>query len=150
MHWTIMVNHKKDNYWYCLLQVLLHSMYMHLLSIQCLRYILNKCTITRERINYIARGIKINEICILINELRFIGPKLLLKIGSRLWQEFCENQYLFSGGLSILFDDLAQLPSVLYTSHYTTRTLWEQFKIIITLDKIFHQQGDNIEQTQFH
>ena len=84
---------------------------------------------------------------ILIDELSFIGPKLLLKIDNRLLQAFPQNQQICFGGISvILVADLTQLPHVmdkpLYTSHSIAKTLWEQFKTIITLDEVFRQGDD--------
>lgn len=79
---------------------------------------------------------------ILIDEMSFLGPKLLLKIDSRLWQAFPHKQQEPFGGVSIiLVGDLGQLPSVmdkpLYASHFTTLTLWRSFTTMVTLDTAF-------------
>ncbi|XP_059076977.1 ATP-dependent DNA helicase PIF1-like [Cryptomeria japonica] len=91
---------------------------------------------------------------ILIDEMSFLGMKLLLKIDNRLRQAFPNNQHDKFGGVSmILVGDLAQLPPVMdkpiYASHSTALSLWHSFTIVITLDTIFHQQGAFIRQQQF-
>ncbi|XP_059065785.1 uncharacterized protein LOC131857361 [Cryptomeria japonica] len=91
---------------------------------------------------------------ILIDEMSFLGPKLLLKIDNRLRQAFPNNQHDSFGGVSmILVGYLAQLPLVMdkpiYASHSTALSLWHSFTIVITLDTIFRQQGASIRQQQF-
>ncbi|XP_059072384.1 uncharacterized protein LOC131873572 [Cryptomeria japonica] len=89
---------------------------------------------------------------ILIDEMSFLGPKLLLKIDSRLRQAFPHQQHEPFGGISvILVGDLGQLPLVmdkpLYASHSTTLALWHSFQTVVTLDTSFRQQGtSNIQQ----
>ena len=85
---------------------------------------------------------------ILIDEMSFIGPKLLLKVENRLCEAFHHRQHEYFGGVSmILFGDLAQLPLVMdkpiYTSHSTAKLLWDQFTIVVTLHTIFLQVGDD-------
>ncbi|XP_057854335.2 ATP-dependent DNA helicase pfh1-like [Cryptomeria japonica] len=91
---------------------------------------------------------------ILIDEMSFLGPKLLLKIDSCLRQAFPDSQHESFGGVSIiLVGDLAQLPPVMdkpiYASHSTTLSLWLSFTTVVTLDTIFRQQGASIRQHQF-
>ncbi|XP_057835128.1 uncharacterized protein LOC131045552 [Cryptomeria japonica] len=91
---------------------------------------------------------------ILIDEMSFLGPKLLLKIDNRLRQAFPNKQHDNFGGVSmILVGDLAQLPPIMdkpiYASHSTALSLWHSFTIVITLDTIFRQQGASIRQQQF-
>lgn len=51
---------------------------------------------------------------ILIDEMSFIGPKLLLKIDSRLCEAIPQKKHLCYGGISmILVRDLAQLPPIM-------------------------------------
>ncbi|XP_057843282.1 uncharacterized protein LOC131052713 [Cryptomeria japonica] len=91
---------------------------------------------------------------ILIDEMSFLGPKLLLKIDSHLRQAFPDSQHESFGGVSIiLVGDLAQLPPVMdkpiYASHSVALGLWHSFTTVITLDTIFRQQGASIRQQQF-
>ncbi|XP_057868373.2 ATP-dependent DNA helicase RRM3-like [Cryptomeria japonica] len=91
---------------------------------------------------------------ILIDEMSFLGPKLLLKIDSHLRQAFPDNQHEIFGGVSIiLVGDLAQLPPVMdkpiYASHSATLILWHSFTTVVILDTIFCQQGASIRQQQF-
>ncbi|XP_057861034.1 uncharacterized protein LOC131069551 [Cryptomeria japonica] len=91
---------------------------------------------------------------ILIDEMSFLGPKLLLKIDSCLRQAFPDSQHESFGGVSIiLVGDLAQLPPVMdkpiYASHSTALSLWLSFTTVVTLDTIFRQQGASIRQQQF-
>ncbi|XP_059066637.1 ATP-dependent DNA helicase pfh1-like [Cryptomeria japonica] len=91
---------------------------------------------------------------ILIDEMRFLGPKLLLKIDNHLRQTFSDKQHESFGILSIILaGDLGQLPPVMdkliYASHSTTLSLWHSFKIVVTLDTIFRHQGLSIEQHHF-
>lgn len=79
---------------------------------------------------------------ILIDEMSFLGPKLLLKIDNRLRQAFPHKQHKPFGGISIiLVCDLGQLPPVmnkpLYASHSTTLALWWSFQTVVTLDTSF-------------
>jgi hypothetical protein len=91
---------------------------------------------------------------LLIDEFSFVGPKLLLKIDSRLREAFPHQQKMCFGGTSIiLVGDLAQLPPVMdkpiYASHSNAKYLWEQFTMVITLTTIFRQQGDTQIQIDF-
>ncbi|XP_059078046.1 ATP-dependent DNA helicase PIF1-like [Cryptomeria japonica] len=91
---------------------------------------------------------------ILIDEIRFLGPKLLLKIDNRLRKAFPNKQHERFGGLSIiLIGDLGQLPPVMdkpvYASHSTTLILWHSFKIVVTLHIVFRHQGVSIKQQHF-
>ena len=83
---------------------------------------------------------------ILIDEMSFLGPKLLLKIDNRLRQAFPQKQHEPFGGISIiLVGDLGQLPPVMdkpiYVSHSKTLMSWNTFNVAITLDTIFFQKG---------
>ena len=53
----------------------------------------------------------------------------------------------------IFVGDLGQLPLVsdrtTYDSKSWEKLLWKEFKIVVTLDKIFRQEGENIEQKRF-
>ena len=69
---------------------------------------------------------------ILIDEMSFIGPKLLLKIDIRLHEYFPNDQSIHFGGRSIILTgDLAQLPLVLdkalYAAHSHALTISTQF-----------------------
>ncbi|XP_059074747.1 uncharacterized protein LOC131874842 [Cryptomeria japonica] len=91
---------------------------------------------------------------ILIDEMSFLGPKLLLKIDSRLHQAFSDSQHESFGGVSIiLVGDLAQLPPIMdkpiYASHSTALSLWHSFTTVVTLDTIFRQQGASIRHQLF-
>ncbi|XP_059068714.1 uncharacterized protein LOC131859171 [Cryptomeria japonica] len=59
----------------------------------------------------------------------------------------------YQGVSMILVGDLGQLPPVndkpTYTSNRREKLLWEEFKIVVTLDKIFRQDGENIQQQIF-
>ena len=92
---------------------------------------------------------------ILIDEMSFLGPKLLLKIDNRLRQAFPQKQHEPFGGISIiLVGDLGQLPPVMdkpiYASHSTALMLWNTFNVPITLDTFFHQQEHTKPQIKFH
>ncbi|XP_057835431.2 uncharacterized protein LOC131045798 [Cryptomeria japonica] len=83
---------------------------------------------------------------ILIDEMSFVGPQLLLKIDKRLRETFPSRQHESFVAISvILVSDLAQLPPImdrpLYASHSTTLALWHTFNTVVTLDIPFHQQG---------
>ncbi|XP_057839897.2 uncharacterized protein LOC131049831 [Cryptomeria japonica] len=91
---------------------------------------------------------------LLIDEMSFLGPKLLLKIDSHLRQAFPDKQHEPFGGLSIiLVGDLGQLSPVMdkpaYASHSTALNLWRSFTTVVTLHTIFRQQGSSIKQQQF-
>ncbi|XP_057830374.2 ATP-dependent DNA helicase PIF1-like [Cryptomeria japonica] len=92
---------------------------------------------------------------ILIDEMSFIGQNMLENIDSRLRQEFPQNAQISFGGISIiLVGDLGQLPPVndrpAYDSNRRAKLLWGEFKTVVTLDKIFRQDGENFEQQRFH
>ncbi|XP_057832940.2 ATP-dependent DNA helicase pfh1-like [Cryptomeria japonica] len=92
--------------------------------------------------------------CLLIDEMSFLGPKLLLKIDNRLHQAFLDKQHEAFGGLSmILVGDLGQLPPIMdklaYASHSTALNLWQSFTIVVTLHTIFRQQGTSIKKQEF-
>jgi ATP-dependent exoDNAse (exonuclease V) alpha subunit len=91
---------------------------------------------------------------ILIDEMSFIGPKLMLQIDSRLREAMPHQQHLSFGGISIiLIGDLAQLPPVmdkpLYASHTHALHLWHKFSTVVTLHTIFRQQGEDPMQLNF-
>ena len=91
---------------------------------------------------------------VLIDEMSFIGPKLLIQIDSRLREAFPKNKSAPFGGRSIiLVGDLGQLPPVrdkpVYAGKTTGKVLWEKFNIVVTLDTIFQQQGDDPKQSSF-
>ena len=50
--------------------------------------------------------------------------------------------------------DLGQLPPIsdrpTYDSNRREKLLWKEFKIVVTLDKIFRQDGENDNQQRFH
>lgn len=92
---------------------------------------------------------------ILIEEMSFIGPRLCIQIDSHLREAFPENKdYPFGGSFIILVGDLGKLPLVkdkpLYVGIINRNFLWESFSIVVTLDKIYMQQGDNLRQVYFH
>ena len=87
--------------------------------------------------------------------MSFIGQNLLQNIDSRLRQAFPENSNMNFGGRSIiLVGDLGQLPPVSdkppYDSNARAKLLWEEFKTIVTLDKVFRQEGESEDQQRFH
>ncbi|XP_057844214.2 ATP-dependent DNA helicase PIF1-like [Cryptomeria japonica] len=91
---------------------------------------------------------------ILIDEMSFLGPKLQLKIDSRLRQAFLDKQHEGFGGLSIiLIGDLGQLPPIMdkpiYASQSIALNLWRSFKTVVTLHTVFCQQGASVKQQQF-
>ena len=53
----------------------------------------------------------------------------------------------------ILVGDLGQLPPVkdrvAYDSRRRAKILWEDFKIVITLEKVYRQEGENLDQNKF-
>ena len=80
---------------------------------------------------------------------------MLQNIYSRLCQAFLENSNMNFGGRSIiLVGDLGQLPPVSdkppYDSNVRAMLLWEKFKTIVTLDKVFRQEGESEDQQRFH
>ena len=92
---------------------------------------------------------------ILIYEMRFVGPKFFMKIDSCLWEAFSEKKDSpFSVRLMITVGDLGELTpfkdKILYGERTTWKFLWELFNIVVTLDKIYRQQGDDRRQTYFH
>lgn len=91
---------------------------------------------------------------ILINEMSFIGPKLLLKIDSRLRETFPYKTHLYFGGLPmVFFGYLAKLPPIMdmpiYTSCVGAQLLWENFTIVATLEMLYHKQRDSGQQMHF-
>ncbi|XP_059064840.1 uncharacterized protein LOC131856900 [Cryptomeria japonica] len=91
---------------------------------------------------------------IIIDEMSFIGPRLIQRIDIRLREAFpAHNQLPFGGRSIILFGDLGQLPPVkdipMYASTSYGGTLWRSFITIITLKKIFRQIGDQPAQIAF-
>ena len=85
---------------------------------------------------------------ILIDEMSFIGPKLLHQVDQRLREAFpLKRNFPFGGCSIILVGDLGQLPPVkdipLYAGTSYGTALWNTFTTVITLDKIFRQQGQN-------
>ncbi|XP_057838552.2 uncharacterized protein LOC131048569 [Cryptomeria japonica] len=92
---------------------------------------------------------------ILIDEMSFIGQNLLQNIDSRLRQPFPEKSNMSFGGRSIiLVGDLGQLPPVSdkppYDSNVRAKLLWQEFKTVVTLDKVFRQDGETEDQQRFH
>ena len=91
---------------------------------------------------------------ILIDEMSFLGPRLFIQIDSRLREAFPENKSSPFGGRSIiLVGDLGQLPPVkdkpLYAGNTVGKVLWKKFNIVVTLDTIFRQQGNDPKQYSF-
>lgn len=79
--------------------------------------------------------------------MRFIGPKLFIKIDSQLREAFPENKSITFGVRSIiLVGELGQLPPIRDKTQYAGNTigsvLWKSFNIVVTLDVIFYQQGN--------
>lgn len=69
-------------------------------------------------------------------------------------QSFPEKSNLSFGGRSIiLVGDLSQLPPITdkptYDSNVHEKLLWEEFKIVVTLDKVFKQEGEGEDQQRF-
>ena len=80
--------------------------------------------------------------------MRLIGSRLFMKIDARLQNEFLEKKNCpFDEGSIILVGDLGQFPPIrdkpLYVGNTTGKVLWNKFNIVVTLDTIFHQQGNN-------
>ena len=91
---------------------------------------------------------------IVIDEMSFIGPKLMEKIDKRLREAFpCESNIPFGGWSMILIGNLGQLPPVKDTPMYASTsyggTLWHSFNTVITLKKIYRQNGDDEAQVKF-
>lgn len=91
---------------------------------------------------------------ILIDEMSFIGPKMLAQIDERLLEAFPSNRNTPFGGRSIiLVGHLGQLPPVKDTPIYVGMShgnaLWQNFDTIVTLLIIFRQQGTCLEQIAF-
>ncbi|XP_059070854.1 uncharacterized protein LOC131028544 [Cryptomeria japonica] len=91
---------------------------------------------------------------IIIDEMSFIGPKLIQRIDIRLREAFpAHNQLQFGGRSIILFGDLGQLPPVkdipMYASTSYGGTLWRSFITVITLKKTFRQTGEQPTQIAF-
>ncbi|XP_059073492.1 uncharacterized protein LOC131874231 [Cryptomeria japonica] len=91
---------------------------------------------------------------ILIDEMSFIGQNMLESINSRLRQALPQSANMRFAGISmILVGDLGQLLPVndtpAYDSNKRAKLLWEEFKTMITLDKLFRQDGENIQQQRF-
>lgn len=59
----------------------------------------------------------------------------------------------FGGSFVIIGGDLGKLPLVkdkpLYASRINRNVLWESFNIVVTLDKTYRQQGDDLRQASF-
>ena len=95
------------------------------------------------------------HICyVLIDEMSFIGPKLLMQIESRLHEAFPENNnFSFSHCSISLVGDLGQLPPIMDTHLYAReilgRSLWNTFTTVVTLQILFRQQGQDEEQIHF-
>jgi len=86
--------------------------------------------------------------------MSFIGPRLFMQIDSRLREAFPNCKSIPFGGRSvILVGDLGQLPPVrdkpLYVGNTAGKVLWNQFNIVVTLDTIFRQEGNNPNQSRF-
>ena len=91
---------------------------------------------------------------ILIDEMSFIGKKLLTHINARLHQAFPESAYVPFGGRSIiLVGDLGQLPPVMdkpvYACEGHVKEIWNLFSIVVTLDTVFRQDGQGQDQKRF-
>lgn len=91
---------------------------------------------------------------ILIDEMSFIGPKLLLKIDTRLREAFPTEQSTHFGVRSIILTgDLAQLLAVLdkplYAAHSDALAIWREFTTVVTLHTIFRQQGEAPTELHF-
>ena len=79
---------------------------------------------------------------ILIDEMSFIGPKMLTQIDARLCQAFPLQCTILFGGFSIiLLGDFGQLPPVkdipMYASSSVGTVLWHTFDTFIMLETIF-------------
>jgi hypothetical protein len=79
---------------------------------------------------------------ILIDEMRFLEPRLFIQIDSQLQEEFTKNKSSpFDGRSIILVGDLGQLPpdkdNPLYVGNTSGKVLYKKFNIVFTLDTIF-------------
>ena len=91
---------------------------------------------------------------ILIDEMRFIGPKMLTQIDARLREAFPSNCTIPFGGCSIILcSDFGQFPHVkdipMYARSSIGTSLWCIFDTFITLETIFRQQGNIPSQAYF-
>ena len=74
---------------------------------------------------------------LLIDEFSFVGPKLLLKIDSRLREAFpYQQKKCFGGAFIILVGDLAQLPPVMDKPIYASHSMRNTFGI--NLQRLSH------------
>ena len=84
---------------------------------------------------------------ILIDEMSFIGPKLLTRIDDPLREAFPSQCTSPFGGCSIILPSyFGQFPLVKDTPMYVGlsrgNAFWHTFNTFVTLSTIFHQQGD--------
>ena len=91
---------------------------------------------------------------ILIDEMSFIGPKMLTQIDACLHQALPLQSTIPFGGCSIiLLGDFRQLPFVKYIPMYAGSSvgtaLWHTFDTFIMLEKNFRQAGNSSSQTTF-
>ena len=91
---------------------------------------------------------------ILIDEMSFIGPKMLTQIDACLRQAFPLQCSIPFGGCSIILPgDFGQLPPVkdipMYAGSFVGTNLWRTFDTFITLETIFRQQRNSASQTAF-
>ena len=91
---------------------------------------------------------------ILIDELSFIGRKLLTYIDVRLRQAFLENSNVpFGGRSNILVGDLGQLSPIMdiptYACDGPAKEVWKTFRTIVTLDIVLRQNGQSNDQKRF-
>lgn len=91
---------------------------------------------------------------ILIDEINFIGPKLISRIDDHLREVFPSYQNVpFRNQSIILVGDFSQLPLVtdipMYVSTSHENALWHIFDIVVTLSTIFHQQDTDPLQIAF-
>ena len=111
-------------------------------------YPLVKCTLLKA-------NPELRHICyILIDEMSFIGPKMLTQIDARLRQDFPLQCTIPFGGCSIIIlGDFGQLPLVkdipMYAVSSVGTALWRTFDTFITLKTIFRQQGNSPSKTAF-
>ena len=61
--------------------------------------------------------------------------------------------YIFVGISLILVGDLGQLPPIKdrvpYDIRRCVKILWQDFNIVITLEKVYRQEGENLDQNKF-
>lgn len=91
----------------------------------------------------------------LIDDMIFTGPRIFIHIYSRLREAFPKNKdYPFGSRFLILVGDLGKLPPIkdkpLHEGRIIEKFLWKSFNIVVTLDKIYSKQGDDLRQTYFH